>query len=192
MRTTSASVSSNERQCTVGARGAVGARGVAGVRISMPGIGGRGGMGAMAAPGERKKVKLPPSCPFSDDALTVVTFTVRARLPLTTVSSSTSPGLALATSRDSRFNRELDTQPSSMSSFDTLSETPLIDAMRSPSTMPAFSAGPSSVTEFTNTPAVSRLEPVRPNPMPITARSSALRTVRFRGSRSSAATVLTL
>ena len=132
-----------------------------------------------------------PSRPLRSLARTAVTLTVRGRPPDTTARSAVWPGRSFAISRWRRCARLDAIQPSPMSSRGVLRSMPLMLAMRSPSLMPAFSAGPSSDTPDTNTPSVSRLLPVEETNRPSAARSSSLSRVRRAGSSTSAATVLT-
>ena len=58
-----------------------------------------------------------------------------------------------------------------MSSRGTRTSTPFTEAMRSPSTIPARSAGPSSTTDVMNRPSVSRMLLDAPTETPMAARS---------------------
>ena len=87
-----------------------------------------------------------------------------------TVSDTSSPGFTLASSRVRRRCIMPLSSGSPASSRSSLSETPLIDCRRCPSSRPAFSAGEFGVTDSMRRPSVSRLPP-EPVAMPRKARS---------------------
>ncbi len=103
---------------------------------------------------------------------TAFTLTSRYRPPLYTRSDTVLPGATFCTSRMKRLARADIALMSSTSSRGTRTSTPFTAAMRSPSTTPAFSAGPFSTTEFTKSPSVSRTVPDPPIDSPIMPRFS--------------------
>jgi hypothetical protein len=105
-------------------------------------------------------------------AFVAVTFTMRERPLATMTSSAACPGLRLRTSRSSRSMRDDATLQSPTSPRGSRTSTPLMLAIRSPSTRPAFSAGPPATTDCTNTPTVSRALPVLERYTPTAALSS--------------------
>ena len=107
---------------------------------------------------------------YRSSAATVFSLTVLSWPPLWIFSSNSSPAFVFANSRESRRVMASDMSQSPTSAAASLSVTPLMEAIRLPSSIPALSAGPPGDTELISTPSVSRALPDEVV-MPMTARS---------------------